>query len=248
MKNYDERWIDNNGVRLHVGEMNRGNNSETPFVIIPGLSESVEDYIPIMEKLSPRHCVTITLRGRGQSDTPAKGYTLDDHISDIDAVIKELGLKRFILMGYSRGVSYTIGYAVKNPSLLDGLIIGDYPAIHTQLPDGWVDFFSKLPPWRGKSLSERMKPEALHGLQKESSLVTFWDDLSVITCPVLIIAGGKQGAVLREELIENYKTTLPHAEVVVFEDSDHNLFEPDLNTFIQTAQSFFQTCNASQVK
>lgn len=95
----------------------------------------------------------MTLRGRGKSGLPKGGYTLEEHISDIHAVIKHLALKEFILMGYSRGVSYTIGYAIKNTNLLKGLIIGDYPAIHTQLPPGWVDFYSSLPPWRGKPIS-----------------------------------------------------------------------------------------------
>ena len=69
------------------------------------------------------------------------GYTLEDHISDIDAVIKHLGLKEFILFGYSRGVSYTIGYAIQNASLLKGLIIGDFQLfIHSFLKDGSILF------------------------------------------------------------------------------------------------------------
>lgn len=154
-----ETMVNNNGVHIHVTEAHRElNKGDVPLVIIPGLSESAEDYISIVEKLTPRHIIMITLRGRGKSDSPASGFTLEDHISDIDAVVRHLELESFILMGYSRGVSYQLGYAVQHPERIRGLIIGDYPAIHTQLPPGWVEFFASLPPWRGRSCMTGCRP------------------------------------------------------------------------------------------
>lgn len=237
--NIYETMVNNNGVLIHVTEAHQElRNEQVSLVIIPGLSESVEDYIRIMEKLTPRHMVVVTLRGRGLSETPESGYTLDDHISDIDAVIRHLGLRSFVLMGYSRGVSYQLGYAVRNPELIQGLIIGDYPAVHTQLPAGWVEFFASLPPWRGKALYDRMNPQALHALQRESTKVELWDELAHLTCPVLVIRGAKPNSGLSLEAVEHYKTVLPQAQIVEFEQHDHNIFEPDADMFIRTADSF----------
>lgn len=233
-------WADNNGIQIHFIDSNPDSKENYPFVIIPGLSESAEDYIPLMELLLPRRCIAITLRGRGKSDAPKENYTLEDHVSDIDAVVRYLDLSPFFLMGYSRGVSYTLGYALDHLHLLNGLIIGDYPALHSKLPPGWVEFFSSLPPWRGKPLDERMQTHALQRLQEESSLVLFWDDLSKIQCPVLIIRGGKQGSGLSEENSAKYLEHIPHAKSVVLEDSDHNIFEPDLAKVTKTIDSFLR--------
>ncbi|WP_141235802.1 alpha/beta fold hydrolase [Paenibacillus sp. 7541] len=234
-----ETMVNNQGVHIHVTEVHRDlKKQQASLVIIPGLSESGEDYITMMEKLSPRHIVVVTLRGRGQSDSPASGYTLADHISDIDAAIRHLELEQFVLMGYSRGVSYQLGYAVQNPERIQGLIIGDYPAVHTELPAGWVDFFASLPPWRGKKLSDRMKTSALQALQRESTKADMWNDLTRLTCPVLIIRGVKPHPGLSLEAVEQYKRVLPQARIVAFEEHDHNLFEPDADLFVRTADSF----------
>ncbi|GAB6931171.1 hypothetical protein JCM10914A_51540 [Paenibacillus sp. JCM 10914] len=185
------------------------------------------------------------MRGRGQSDSPVSGYRLEDHVRDIDAVIRHLELEQFILMGYSRGVSYQLSYAVQHPERIQGLIIGDYPAVHTQLPPGWVDFFASLPPWRGKTLYERMTVEAVQALQRESSKVELWDELPKLECPVLIIHGVKPHPGLSLEAVEQYKRVLPHAIVVAFEEHDHNLFEPDVDTFVRTADSFMNEISNS---
>lgn len=236
--NVEERYVNNRGVNIHVMESNREAKDACPLVVIPGLAESAEDYQEVVEKLYPRHCVVITLRGRGRSDSPASGYTLEDHVSDIEAAIGELELRKFVLMGFSRGVAYTLGYAVQHPDRIQGLIIGDYPAVHTHLKPGWVEFFSSLPPWRGKPLSERMSTGALHALQKESAQVMLWDRLPSLHCPALIIRAGRQGAALSAEAAEQYRERLPQAEIVIFEESDHNIFEPDPDVFIHTAERF----------
>lgn len=142
-------------------------------------------------------------------------------------------------MGYSRGVSYTLGYALTNLSSIKGLVLGDYPAYHSKLPSDWVEFFSALPPWRGKTLSERMKSHALCGIQKESKQVIFWNQLHLITCPVLVVRGGKQGSALSEEDSGKYMKNLPHCHLIVFEESDHNIFEPRIEKFVDVVREFF---------
>lgn len=234
-------WINNNGITIeYIDSKSDTANNEFPFVIVPGLSESVEDYISLIKLLSPRRCVALSLRGRGRSDAPESGYTLEDHISDIDAVIKHLNLNEFILMGYSRGVSYALGYALTNLDAIKGMVLGDYGAYHTQLPHNWVEVFSTLPPWRGIPLSERMPLHALHGLQKDSSQVLFWDQLNLIHCPVLIIRGGKEGAALSEENSMKYLQEFKKCKISVFEESSHNIFEPELGKFVEVVEEFME--------
>ncbi|WP_019152563.1 alpha/beta fold hydrolase [Robertmurraya massiliosenegalensis] len=229
--------VEHDGVNIHFTEVNR-HLEGTPFVIIPGLSESADDYTPFIDMLSPRHTVIITLRGRGASSSPETGYTLSDHVNDICAIIQHLNLEKYVLFGFSRGVSYTIGFALQNTTSLRGLIIGDYPAIHSALPPGWAEFYLTLPPWRGKPILERITKTALIGIERDSSEVFFWEELHNITCPALIIQGGMKGSILSSEDGKRYLKNLPNAEWTVFKESDHNIFEPDVTTFIETIDNF----------
>lgn len=235
--NEKEHFIDHHGVRLHAAETGTADNGLTPLVIIPGLYESAEDYLLIMERFAPRRCVVITLRGRGGSDTPSRSYRLEDHVGDMEAAIRYLGLKDYVLFGYSRSVSYQIAYALDHLREIKGLIIGDYPAVHTKLREGWADFVSGMPPWRGKTPLERMSREALKGLEQDSEHVDFQDHLSTIRCPVLIMQAEKETP-LTEEAVEPYRKHMANCRIVLFEGFNHNLYQPDAGRFIQEVRSF----------
>ncbi len=111
-----ERWVDNLGVRLHYIQSNPdAPETLVPLVYIHGAYGTAEGFLPEMEALSPRRCLSVSLRGRGKSDAPEAGYSFDHHISDIKALVNHLNLRRFCLMGWSVGVAYSIGYASHHP-------------------------------------------------------------------------------------------------------------------------------------
>ena len=111
-----ENKVDNKGVSIHyIDSAPDGGDSKTAMVFVPGALGAAGDFLKEIEALAPRRCVAISLRGRGQSDTPRKGYTLDDHVSDIEAVVDTLALRDFCLMGYSAGVPYVIEYTARYP-------------------------------------------------------------------------------------------------------------------------------------
>jgi pimeloyl-ACP methyl ester carboxylesterase len=234
---FNEKFINNSGVAIHYLD-NEKESSKLPFVIVPGLSESADDYIDIMGKFSDRRCIAITLRGRGKSDAPETGYTIEDHISDIESVVNLLGLEKCVMLGFSRGVSYSLGFTLRNLPKVEGLILGDYGAYQSYLPPEWVDMFSSQPPWRGKSLSERMRQHALIGLQRESELIEFWDELPKIENPVLVIRGAQNG-LLSESDSNRYLELLTNCEIVTFQDSGHNIFDPSIENFVTASKEFF---------
>ncbi len=124
-----------------------------------------------------------------------------------------------------------IGYASRHPQRLAGLIIGDYPARYPVISPEWVE--RALTDFEG-----RVQPHTAHALRHESSEVLLWNDLSRITCPVLILSGGQPDALLTPETCAEYKRHLSNAEVVVFDDSGHMLWVPDYERFIKTIQAF----------
>lgn len=231
----------NGYVKLHfmtnVPSLEAGEG--TPLVIVPGTAESAEDYADLMESLTPRPCFAVSLRGRGQSGSPMQGYTLEDHVRDIEALVAMLDLPPFCLMGYSRGVAYAIGYAALHPEHMAGLIIGDYPAHHPATDTGWVEDFL-LSACRGMQVSERMMRHVVEGLQRDGQDVPLWEALDLIRCPALIMYGARQGARLALPEVERYLQLLPDARVVRFEDSGHRLWEPDLGRYIVAIGQFLQ--------
>jgi pimeloyl-ACP methyl ester carboxylesterase len=235
----NEKVVDNNGVLIHYLDYNSRNNELIPLVIVPGLTESAEDYIEVMQLLDNRRCISISLRGRGKSDSPSKGYSLEDHAQDISSVISSLGIPSFDLFAYSRGVPYALYYALNNREKIKSLIIGDYPAVHTKLPVEWVDMFINMKmPWKGKTNTERMERFVYEAIQKESEEHVFWNRLNEFGCPVLVIRGGKKGAILSGEAAQFYTKNIKNCEVNVLEESDHNLMAPAVEGFTRLIERF----------
>lgn len=229
----DEEVVEEKVVEVIVETVERA-----PLLIIPGFTESAEDYVEIIRAFEDRKCVAISLRGRGKSDAPDSGYTLEDHVSDIKAVVEQLELDAFYVLGYSRGVSYMIDYALGNLPKIKGMIIGDYPGMHTRLVERWVEMFIKLPPWRGKSALERMPRHAIEAIQRESVEKSFYEALKVVKVPVLLLKGDQNGSLLSEEAMASYFEALEDVRLSVFEGCAHDLFKPDESHFIRVVKAF----------
>src|SRR5690606_10389176 len=58
--------------------------------------------------------VAIDLRGHGESDKPATGYTFDRMTKDLEAVVKHLKLGRFALVCHAVGGYVGMKYALRN--------------------------------------------------------------------------------------------------------------------------------------
>jgi len=231
-------WADNRGVRLHF--LDTGAVAEpgrTTVVVVPGLSEAAEEYAWLLDGLAPRRCVALSLRGRGQSDAPLAGYSLADHVSDLEAVVEALRLPRFCVVGLSRGVAYAVRFATLHPERVAGLVVGDYPAHHTELPPEWVDAFMESS-WRGVPVVERMKRRVVAGIQRDSRYEPLWEGLRRVPFPALILRGTGEGSLLPRKEADRYRRLIPEATVVAFEGTDHDLLEPDPTRLVRVLEGF----------
>ncbi len=200
-----EGWVDNGAVRLHyIESVSDTPLAKTPVVYLPGAYGTAEGFLPEMKALAPRRCVSLSLRGRGKSSSPERGYSFDHNVSDIEAVISKLDLKNFCMMGWSIGVTYSIAYASRNPGLVSGLVLLDYAARHPKWSHGWAERVSSDPSI-GKD-PDRMR--GLEGLERESAEVVLWDSLDRIKCPVLIIGGGQPDAFAQARAYREVSETL----------------------------------------
>ncbi|MGM9948607.1 MAG: alpha/beta fold hydrolase, partial [Lysinibacillus sp.] len=69
-----------------------------PLLYIPGALNDAEQALEMLDAFYPRKRVAISLRGRGKSEAPQSGYSLDDHASDIEAAVDAGGLADYCLM------------------------------------------------------------------------------------------------------------------------------------------------------
>ncbi len=111
-----EGWAENGSVRLHYVESNWDAPSTlNPIVYAHSAFGTAEDFIPEMKALSPRRCVAVSLRGRGNSDAPETGYSFDQNVSDFETIVNHLNLMNLCVMAWSVGVTYSLAYAARHP-------------------------------------------------------------------------------------------------------------------------------------
>jgi pimeloyl-ACP methyl ester carboxylesterase len=97
-----------------------------PILCVHGLTANCRCWDLLASSLSPRHKVlAMDLRGRGLSDSPPSGYSVENHCRDILALMDDQNLERPVLMGHSLGAFISLVFAAKYPRRLDRLILVD---------------------------------------------------------------------------------------------------------------------------
>jgi len=111
------------GVEIQMAEW----PGSGPAVLgVHGLTANLHCYQLLAEALAGQNRVlAMDIRGRGLSDKPATGYSLETHCQDIGAVIKGLGLTRISLMGHSLGAYICLAFAANYPQMVDKLVLLD---------------------------------------------------------------------------------------------------------------------------
>lgn len=100
--------------------------SGKPVICVHGITANCRSFDILAQSLAPRHhIIAMDLRGRGGSDKPSTGYSLDHHIDDINALMDDLDLERAVLMGHSLGAFISLAFAARCPHRTDRVILVD---------------------------------------------------------------------------------------------------------------------------
>lgn len=219
------RFVDNDGVRLHVLDSDATGDGEVPPIIfVPGMTDVADDYTELAPILG-RRVVVIDLRGHGRSDAPAEGYTFQDHVDDIDAVIDSTTDGPIHLMTFSRGTCYALGWTEQHPGRVRSISIGDYPAREIPISPDIHPTFS-LGRWRGTPVADRIASHALRQVFEQSVDRPLWHVLGDADMPVLVVRGDER-VPLTEDDWTRYQRDIPRADLVEFDGSPHDIFRPD---------------------
>ena len=99
---YEDRyWWSRDNLRLHFRDYG-GPDDRPPILCIPGLTRNARDFEPVAERLAGQwRLICVDLRGRAES-AYAKDpmtYVPLTYLQDLERLIEELGITRFIGLG-----------------------------------------------------------------------------------------------------------------------------------------------------
>jgi pimeloyl-ACP methyl ester carboxylesterase len=114
-----------NGLRLRYLEW--GRPEALPVVCVHGYTSSAEAFNALARRIQDRaHIIAMDVRGHGESAWSADGaYQYSDQAGDLAALVDQLGIERFVLIGTSMGGIIAMVYASQYADQLRGLVLND---------------------------------------------------------------------------------------------------------------------------
>lgn len=123
----DGYWESADGLRLHYRDY-AGGADRPPILCLPGLTRNARDFEGVAERLAGKwRLIAVELRGRGDS-AYAKDpmtYLPPVYLQDVEALIAELKLERFVLFGTSLGGLLIMLLAASNAERIAGALLND---------------------------------------------------------------------------------------------------------------------------
>lgn len=119
-----DRFATAGSLRTHFLDFPGG---EPTIVLLHGLSANAHEFCGLTDAgLSPRfRVIAPDLRGRGQTDKPATGYSMADHAADVIALLDTLKIDQVVMGGHSFGGLLSIYLAAKYPKRVSRVVVID---------------------------------------------------------------------------------------------------------------------------
>ena len=213
-------------------------------------------------------CIALDQRGHGRSDKPREGYSREDFVGDLECAATQLGLGRFAIIGHSTGALNAWVYAARHPELIAALVLEDMHATpkgsayleewRTWM-DGWpVPFktrkevhahFAALRPSLGAYFAKLFEeqPDGWRPVFQLDTIVQtltgnearpWWDELSQVVCPALVIKGGNSDFPLEEA--RRMAEVLPKGCLRVIEGANHTVHVDQPQAYLETVRAFLR--------
>src|SRR5262245_32853467 len=111
-----------NGIRLSY--VHGGASSGAAVLLLHGITDSSFSFSRVLPLLpSDLRFVALDQRGHGNSDKPARGYTIDDFATDALLVIQALKLTHVTVIGHSMGSFVARRIAERAPDRVSRLVL-----------------------------------------------------------------------------------------------------------------------------
>ena len=146
----DGYWLSNDGLRLHYRDY-AGDASRPPIICIPGLTRNARDFEGVAARLAGKwRVICVELRGRGGSEAAKDPMTYMPvtYLQDVEALVAELKLERFVLFGTSLGGLITMLMAASGKDRIAGALLNDIgPEIETRGLDRIRSYVGRSQNW-----------------------------------------------------------------------------------------------------
>lgn len=128
----DRTWESADGLTLHFRDYPvdpaLGSADRPPVLCMHGLTRNARDFAPLAERLAGKWRVIVPeMRGRGESEY-AKDYMTYNpltYVADVEGLLAQEGVTRFVAVGTSLGGLMTMLLAAKDATRLAGAVLND---------------------------------------------------------------------------------------------------------------------------
>lgn len=121
------QWVADDGLTLRYREY-PGRTDRPPVICIPGLTRNARDFEGVAQAIAGDwRVICVDLRGRGESDyaKDSATYTPLQYVADIEALLRQANISRFIAIGTSLGGLVTMLLAAGGAERIAGAAIND---------------------------------------------------------------------------------------------------------------------------
>ncbi|KWV90590.1 alpha/beta fold hydrolase [Erythrobacter sp. YT30] len=151
----DKSWSSEDGLSLHYRDYAaREDTGALPVFCLHGLTRNARDFESLAAHLSEKRRVIVPdMRGRGKSDyAPSSDtYKPKQYVEDVELLLAELGISRFISVGTSMGGIMTMLLAANHPERIAGVVLNDIgpeiEAAGVERISGYVGQGRSYPTW-----------------------------------------------------------------------------------------------------
>jgi pimeloyl-ACP methyl ester carboxylesterase len=226
-----------NGLKMYYEIHGAG----APLVLIHGGGSTIgTTFGRVLPSLAKTHkVIAVELQAHGHTADIDRALSFEHDADDVAELLKQLGIPKADIFGFSNGASTTLEMAIRHPGLINRIIVastfykrdGAQPwfwdmmahATFEQMPRQLKDAYLKINP----------DTNALYAMYKRdvTRMQSFPDisteDIKAIHAPALIICGDAD-VVRPEHAVEMYRL-LPHARLAIF-PSGHGEFIGEITT------------------
>lgn len=126
----DGYWWSNDGLRLHYRDYpaDSAHAGRPPLICLPGLTRNARDFEALADRLAgPWRVICPEMRGRAESAIAKDPMTYVPltYVQDIERLLTDLALKRFVAIGTSLGGIITMIMAPTHKDRMAGAVLND---------------------------------------------------------------------------------------------------------------------------
>ncbi|MBY0221401.1 alpha/beta fold hydrolase [Sporosarcina aquimarina] len=254
---FEDIYIKGMNIDLHL--ITKGDKNGIPLIFIPGITSYSYSFAELLRKIPHEfYCLSLDVRGRGQSSWPEKGYKLHNYVDDLLNVINYIigNQHNPIIIGHSMGARIGVAFASQYSNLISGMVLIDPPINgpgqrdvypnpldemflkqKSAVDEGKMDLFRKLMPegWTERQILQRANEYRNNSrnaiIESYQSLLyePFHAQLKNVNVPMLLLAA-ELGDTIRENELELIKDLNPLLKAERIKDVGHMIYKdnPDI--------------------